>query len=241
MTNEKYFLKTISQWEFDYGLFTDLPRVIVTCSFSPSSFKLKRWILTSLDKICIYSNLKSTCHIKLKCFLWTKLLENLLLANYLFICCSFKILRSINFAIFDSYLSYHRAWDHKCSAIQQIVILQRKTVRIINVEPRNFHTSPLFKQNAILKFQCKICLENILFVSKCLIHSSVFPQIIITIKPQILHRVTSKKLRYKKKYRKLRGFLLMFSISFTSFSVLLLFPLSITFFVVLHGFWFYFI
>ena len=30
-----------------------------------------------------YPNLKTTCHIKLKCFLWTKLLENLLLAKYL--------------------------------------------------------------------------------------------------------------------------------------------------------------
>ena len=36
-------------------------------------------------------------------------------------------------------------------------------------------------------------------------------------------------------------FLRMFSTSFTSLSVLLLFPLSITFFVVLHSFWFYFI
>ena len=30
-----------------------------------------------------YSNLKTTCHIKLKFFLWTKLLENLVLAKYL--------------------------------------------------------------------------------------------------------------------------------------------------------------
>ena len=41
-------------------------------------------------------------------------------------------------------------------------------IRIINFQPRNFHTSPLFKQNSILKFQDKICLENILFVSKSL-------------------------------------------------------------------------
>ena len=31
----------------------------------------------------MYPNLKTTCHIKLKFFLWTKLLENLLLAKYL--------------------------------------------------------------------------------------------------------------------------------------------------------------
>ena len=36
-------------------------------------------------------------------------------------------------------------------------------------------------------------------------------------------------------------FLLMFLTSFTSLSVLLLFPLSIIFFVFVHGFWFYFI
>ena len=41
--------------------------------------------------------------------------------------------------------------------------------------------------------------------------------------------------------RKLCGFLHIFSASFTSLSVLLLFPLSITFFVVMHGFLFYFI
>ena len=38
--------------------------------------------------------------------------------------------------------------------------------------------------------------------------------------------------------RKLGGLLLMFSTGFTSLSVLLLFPLSITFFIVMHGFLF---
>ena len=41
--------------------------------------------------------------------------------------------------------------------------------------------------------------------------------------------------------RKLCRFLLMFSTGFTSLSVLLLFPLSITFFIFVHGFQFYFI
>ena len=44
----------------------------------------------------------------------------------------------------------------------------KKAVRIINFQTRNFHTSPLFKQNFILKFRYKICLESILFVSKSL-------------------------------------------------------------------------
>ena len=82
---------------------------------------------------------------------------------------SLKILRSIYFAIFDSYLSYCcLVWAQNFSTIQRIIILQKKAVRIINFQPRNFHTSPLFKQNSILKFQDKICLENILFVSKSL-------------------------------------------------------------------------
>ena len=82
---------------------------------------------------------------------------------------SLKILRPIYFAIFDSYLSYCcLVWSQNFSNIQRILILQEKAVRIINFQPRNFHTSPLFKQTSILKFQDKICLENILFVSKSL-------------------------------------------------------------------------
>ena len=82
---------------------------------------------------------------------------------------SLKIFRSIYFAIFDSYLSYCcLVWAQNYSTIQRIIILQKKAIRIINLQPRNFHTSPLFKQNSILKFQDKICLENILFISKSL-------------------------------------------------------------------------
>ena len=46
------------------------------------------------------------------------------------------------------------------------MILQKKAVRVINFQPWNFHTSPLFKQSSILKFQDKMCLESILVVSK---------------------------------------------------------------------------
>ena len=82
---------------------------------------------------------------------------------------SCKILRSIYFVIFDSYLSYCcLVWAQNCSTVQRIVILQKKAIRIINFQPRNSHTSHLFKQSSILKFQDKICLENILFISKSL-------------------------------------------------------------------------
>ena len=80
-----------------------------------------------------------------------------------------KILRSIYFAIFDSYLSYCcLVWAQNCSTIRRIIILQQKTVRIVNFEPRNSYTSPHFKQSSILKLLDKICLENILFVTKSL-------------------------------------------------------------------------
>ena len=90
---------------------------------------------------------------------------------------SLKKLTSIYFTIFDSYLSYCcLVWAQNCSIIRRIIILQEKTISTINFQPRNFLTSPLFKQNSILKFQDKICLENILFVSKSLnnLSSSVF-------------------------------------------------------------------
>ena len=59
---------------------------------------------------------------------------------------SLKILRSIFFAIFDPYLSYCcLVWAQNFSTIQRILILQKKAVRIINFQPRNFYTSPLFK------------------------------------------------------------------------------------------------
>ena len=111
---------------------------------------------------------------------------------------SLKILRSINFAIFDSYLSYCCLfWAQNRSTIQRRIF----EVRIINFPPRNSHTSPLFKQNFILKFQ-DICLENILFASNLslnnltpsfFIHGLVFPQINITMKPQVLHRYFIKQ------------------------------------------------
>ena len=47
---KKHFPKTISQREFNYGLFTNLPRINVARDFSPSSFKLKRGILPLLTK-----------------------------------------------------------------------------------------------------------------------------------------------------------------------------------------------
>ena len=49
LTNETFSENfKLSLWEFDYGLFTKLPRMIVAYDFSPNSFKLKRGILPLL-------------------------------------------------------------------------------------------------------------------------------------------------------------------------------------------------
>ena len=60
-----------------YGLFTNLPRIIVACDFSQSSFKLRRGILPLLTNT--YPNLKTTCRIKLKfsCEVRTYSLQNI--------------------------------------------------------------------------------------------------------------------------------------------------------------------
>ena len=82
---------------------------------------------------------------------------------------SLKILRYIYFANFDCYLSYCcLVWTQNCSSIQRIVIAQKKAVRTNNFQPRNSHTIPLFKPSSILKFQDKICFENILICQQIL-------------------------------------------------------------------------
>ena len=59
------------------------------------------------------------------------------------ICKSYNI---IYFAILDSYLSYYcLVWSQTCSTIQRIIILQKMSIRSINLQPRNFHPKALFK------------------------------------------------------------------------------------------------
>ena len=80
-----------------------------------------------------------------------------------------SILRTIYFAIFELHLNYCcLVWSQNCSAINRLVILQKKALRIINFQPRNSHSSPLFRRSYILKFSDKVTLENTLFVSKAI-------------------------------------------------------------------------
>ena len=48
----------------------------------------------------------------------------------------------------------------------RIITLQKKALRIINTQPWNSHSSPLFKKSNILNFEDKILISNIIFISK---------------------------------------------------------------------------
>ena len=63
------------------AFFTNLPRIIGAWHFSQIHSNSKE--VSYLSWKNTYPNLQTTCHIKLKFFLWTKLLGNLLLAKYL--------------------------------------------------------------------------------------------------------------------------------------------------------------
>ena len=60
----------------------------------------------------------------------------------------------------------HLLWAQDYKAINYLVILQKKALTIMNFQPRNPHTSPLFRKTSALKFKDKINLEIILFISK---------------------------------------------------------------------------
>ena len=79
------------------------------------------------------------------------------------------ILRTNYFAIFDTNFNYaNLIWGKNLIAMSRIVILQKKALGIMNFQSRNFHSSPLFTSNHILKLEDKILIENILFTNKSL-------------------------------------------------------------------------
>ena len=78
-----------------------------------------------------------------------------------------KTLRNIYFAIFDSHLSYSCiVWAQNINIVRRLTILQKEALQIMNFKDQLFHSSPRFSSNNILKFDDKITLENILFISK---------------------------------------------------------------------------
>ena len=63
---------------------------------------------------------------------------------------NFSTLKSIYFAIFDSYINYANfIWGQNLNSTFRIVTLQKKAIRIINNQPRNSHSSLLFKKETV--------------------------------------------------------------------------------------------
>ena len=52
------------------------------------------------------------------------------------------------------------------NAVNRIIIIQKKALRIMNFQFRDSHSRPLFKSNHILKLEDKTFVENILFINK---------------------------------------------------------------------------
>ena len=87
-----------------------------------------------------------------------------------------KTLKTIYYTIFDSHINYANViWAQNSNVVNIVSVLQKKTLRIINSQPRDCYSSPLFKKQNLLKFEDKIELENVLLVSKYL--SNILPSI----------------------------------------------------------------
>ena len=70
-------------------------------------------------------------------------------------------------AISDSHVNYANFISgQNLNCAFRIVTLKEKAIRIINNQPRNSHSSLLFKKNSILKFEEKILINNIITISK---------------------------------------------------------------------------
>ena len=56
-------------------------------------------------------------------------------------------LKTIYYAIFDSYISYANVvWAQNANVVNRVSILQKKTLRIISFQPRDYYSSSLFKK-----------------------------------------------------------------------------------------------
>ena len=73
---------------------------------------------------------------------------------------------SIYHALFSSHLKFgSQVWGQTNNLhVQKIIKIQKKALRIISFSEFRAHTSPLFKEHTILKFQDHIVLENCLLI-----------------------------------------------------------------------------
>ena len=70
---------------------------------------------------------------------------------------------------FESHLFYASlAWARNTNSVKRLQLLQNKSLRIMFLRNRNFHTSPLLKDFEILKPFDERALENYIFITKSL-------------------------------------------------------------------------
>ena len=81
---------------------------------------------------------------------------------------SVNLLRTIYFAIFDSYLHYRcHVWgQNKNASTKEIASIQDKALRIMSFKNRNAATGPLYHKKKIIKFFNLIYLYNCLLIAE---------------------------------------------------------------------------
>ena len=78
-----------------------------------------------------------------------------------------KTLKTIYYTIFDSHINYVNViLAQNSNALNRLSVLQKKAPRTISFQPRDCHLSSRLEKQNLLKFEDKIQLENVLFVSK---------------------------------------------------------------------------
>ena len=132
MTNEKQFPKTISQLQFDYGLFTNLLRTVKFTNFPPSSFKLKRPILPLLTKYVSW--LRNYLPYQAKIFLVSLTPKEFTPCKISHIChCTFNVL-SFSFTFSFSFafsFTFSSSWLFD-SSVLSVKIVSNKSLNKLN-------------------------------------------------------------------------------------------------------------
>ena len=94
---------------------------------------------------------------------WTELMHSYLKLGIMFILIPWNQFT----AIVDSHINYaNLIWGQNVNSPFRIATLQKKAIRIIDNQTRNSHSSLLFKKSNIQKFEDKILINNIIFISK---------------------------------------------------------------------------
>ena len=79
----------------------------------------------------------------------------------------FNPLKAVHFAIFDTHINYANLIRGQKPEFQvKIYYLTEQSSRIINTQPKNSHSGPLFKKSNIPRFEDKTLIGNIIFIIK---------------------------------------------------------------------------